>query len=43
MTGEVRSTTISEPPVGKRGYDEKSVDDFLDALATTIAGLDGRA
>lgn len=40
MTGEeVRSTTFSKPPVGKRGYDENSVDEFLQLAARRLDGL----
>jgi DivIVA domain-containing protein len=32
----------SKPPIGKRGYNADAVDEFLDALETTIACLDSR-
>lgn len=35
----VRSATFSKPPLGKRGYDPKSVRDFL---ALTARRLEGR-
>jgi len=40
---DVRSATFDKPPWGKRGYNEDHVDEFLDTLAATIAGLDDRA
>jgi DivIVA domain-containing protein len=39
---DVRSTTFNKPPIGKRGYNEDEVDEFLDTLAATIASLDDR-
>jgi DivIVA domain-containing protein len=36
---DVRSATFEKPAWGKRGYDEKSVDDFL---ALTAKRLEGR-
>jgi DivIVA domain-containing protein len=36
---DVRSATFSKPPLGKRGYDEKSVDDFLQLAARRLDGL----
>ena len=40
MTAEdVRSATFEKPPWGKRGYDEKSVNDFLQLA---VRRLDGR-
>ncbi|BBY18547.1 DivIVA domain-containing protein [Mycolicibacterium litorale] len=40
LTAEaVRSATFSKPPWGKRGYDPKSVNDFL---ALTARRLEGR-
>nr|MDT0524664.1 DivIVA domain-containing protein [Streptomyces sp. DSM 41633] len=43
MTGgltaeDVRSTEFSKPPLGKRGYDKKSVDDFLALVARRLDG-----
>ncbi|MUL82869.1 MULTISPECIES: DivIVA domain-containing protein [unclassified Mycolicibacterium] len=43
MTGgltaeDVRSTELSKPPLGKRGYDKKSVDDFLALVARRLDG-----
>lgn len=35
---EVRSTEFSKPPLGKRGYDKKSVDDFLALVARRLDG-----
>jgi DivIVA domain-containing protein len=35
---DVRSATIEKPPWGKRGYDEKSVDDFLQLAARRLDG-----
>lgn len=37
--GDVRGATFEKPPWGKRGYDEKSVNDFL---ALAARRLDGR-
>jgi DivIVA domain-containing protein len=34
----VRSATFEKPPWGKRGYDEKSVDDFLQLAARRLDG-----
>ena len=36
---DVRSATFSKPPLGKRGYDEKSVNDFLQRAAQRLDGL----
>jgi DivIVA domain-containing protein len=36
---DVRSATFSKPPMGKRGYDEKSVNDFLQLAARRLDGL----
>lgn len=36
---EVREVIFPKPPMGKRGYDEKSVDDFLQLV---VRRLDGR-
>ncbi|WP_209921492.1 DivIVA domain-containing protein [Mycolicibacterium lutetiense] len=43
MTGgltaeDVRSTEFSKPKLGKRGYDKKSVDDFLALVARRLDG-----
>ncbi|MCV7066889.1 DivIVA domain-containing protein [Mycolicibacterium houstonense] len=35
---DVRSTELSKPPLGKRGYDKKSVDDFLALVARRLDG-----
>jgi DivIVA domain-containing protein len=35
---DVRSATFEKPPWGKRGYDEKSVDDFLQLAARRLDG-----
>jgi DivIVA domain-containing protein len=37
---EVRSVTFDKAPLGKRGYDEKQVDAFLDRVEATLAGTD---
>jgi DivIVA domain-containing protein len=34
--------SFSKPPIGKRGYNEDEVDDFLEQLEATIASLDDR-
>ncbi|MEU2611107.1 DivIVA domain-containing protein [Micromonospora sp. NPDC007271] len=36
---DVRNAAFRKPPIGKRGYDEKDVDDFLDAVEQTITAL----
>ncbi|WP_448464708.1 DivIVA domain-containing protein [Mycolicibacterium sp. XJ870] len=36
---DVRSAQFPKPPIGKRGYDKKSVDDFLQLI---VRRLDGR-
>ena len=39
MTAEdVRGITFDKPPWGKRGYDEKSVNDFLQLAARRLEG-----
>ncbi|WP_135451366.1 DivIVA domain-containing protein [Mycobacterium sp. DL99] len=43
MTGgltaeDVRGAELSKPPLGKRGYDKKSVDDFLALVARRLDG-----
>jgi DivIVA domain-containing protein len=35
---DVRNATIDKPPWGKRGYDEKSVMDFLQLAARRLDG-----
>jgi DivIVA domain-containing protein len=35
---DVRSVTFEKPPWGKRGYDEKSVKDFLQLAARRLDG-----
>ncbi len=35
---DVRSATFEKPPWGKRGYDEKSVNDFLQLVARRLEG-----
>jgi DivIVA domain-containing protein len=35
---DVRSATFEKPPWGKRGYDEKSVNDFLQLAARRLDG-----
>jgi DivIVA domain-containing protein len=35
---DVRSATFNKPPWGKRGYDEKSVDDFLQRAVRRLDG-----
>ena len=35
---DVRNVTFSKPPWGKRGYDEKSVNDFLQLVARRLDG-----
>jgi DivIVA domain-containing protein len=35
---DVRSATFEKPPWGKRGYDEESVDDFLQLVVHRLEG-----
>lgn len=35
---DVRSAQFPKPPLGKRGYDKKSVDDFLQLVARRLDG-----
>ena len=35
---KVREAVFAKPPMGKRGYDEKSVDDFLQLVARRLDG-----
>lgn len=35
---DVRSVELPKPPMGKRGYDKKSVDDFLQLVARRLEG-----
>jgi DivIVA domain-containing protein len=39
---DVRYATFGKPQIGKRGYNEDEVDDFLEQLEATIASLDDR-
>jgi DivIVA domain-containing protein len=36
---DVRNVAFKKPPLGKRGYDEEEVDEFLDAVERTITAL----
>lgn len=36
---DVRTVAFRKPPIGKRGYDEKEVDDFLDKVERTLVAL----
>src|SRR3954449_2553060 len=38
---DVRSVVFDKAPLGKRGYNEQQVDDFLDRVEDTLAGEDG--
>jgi DivIVA domain-containing protein len=38
---EVRDVVFDKAPIGKRGYNEKQVDDFLDLVETTLVGHGG--
>lgn len=39
MTPEdVRNVLFDKPPLGRRGYDEDEVDDFLDLVEAALAG-----
>ena len=35
---DVRNAVFTTPPMGKRGYDKKSVDDFLQLVARRLDG-----
>jgi DivIVA domain-containing protein len=35
---EVHSVVFRKPPIGKRGYDEETVDELLDRLEDTLRG-----
>ncbi|ABK70929.1 DivIVA domain-containing protein [Mycolicibacterium smegmatis] len=35
---DVRTVEFAKPPIGKRGYDKKSVDDFLQLVARRLEG-----
>ena len=35
---DVRSAEFAKPPLGQRGYDRKSVDDFLQLVARRLDG-----
>lgn len=37
---DVRTATFDKSPLGKRGYDEDQVDDFLDRIEATLRGTD---
>jgi DivIVA domain-containing protein len=37
---DVRDIAFDKAPLGKRGYDEKQVDEFLDRVQATLAGAD---
>jgi DivIVA domain-containing protein len=36
---DVRNVAFRKPPIGKRGYDEKEVDEFLDHVERTLTEL----
>ncbi|RRQ07406.1 cell division protein, partial [Corynebacterium bovis] len=36
---DVHNVAFSKPPIGKRGYNEDEVDQFLDLVEDTLAGL----
>ena len=35
---EVHNVAFHKPPIGKRGYDEQSVDELLDRIEQTLRG-----
>src|SRR4051812_44696454 len=37
---EVRNVVFDKAPIGKRGYHEQQVDDFLDRIEATLSGTD---
>jgi DivIVA domain-containing protein len=37
-SADVRDVVFDKAPIGKRGYNEKQVDDFLDLVEATLAG-----
>jgi len=36
---DVRKIAFRKPPVGKRGYDERDVDEFLDRVESTLTDM----
>jgi DivIVA domain-containing protein len=36
---DVRTVAFRKPPIGKRGYDEQDVDDFLDLVERTLIAM----
>ncbi|MEQ4304862.1 DivIVA domain-containing protein [Plantactinospora sp. B6F1] len=36
---DIRSVAFRKPPLGRRGYDEQEVDEFLDQVESTISAL----
>ena len=36
---DVHNVAFRKPPVGKRGYDERDVDEFLDRVQSTLADM----
>jgi len=35
----VRNVAFRKPPIGKRGYDERDVDEFLDRVVSTLTDM----
>ncbi|MFC7571755.1 DivIVA domain-containing protein [Klenkia terrae] len=40
-TEDVRRVVFRKPPIGKRGYAEAGVDEFLDQVAASFPGAGG--
>ena len=36
---DIRNIAFSKPPMGKRGYDERDVDEFLDRVQSTLTDM----
>jgi len=36
---DVHNVAFKKPPIGKRGYDQEAVDDFLDRVESTLTDL----
>jgi DivIVA domain-containing protein len=36
---DVRNVAFRKPPMGKRGYDERDVDEFLDQVESTLSDM----
>jgi DivIVA domain-containing protein len=36
---DVHNVSFKKPPIGKRGYDQEAVDDFLDRVESTLTDM----